>query len=108
MNAGFKPRLGAKSQIIEQGSNIFWCSFCIVIAASVGCDRINNTAYHDENENSRLDKNAFGIPTERYGFSKNPKRGYGPPMFSETAIELISAKQLSDSNVTLKVPIQIK
>ena len=62
----------------------------------------------DSNENSRLDKNAFGIPTERYGFSKNPKRGYGPPMFSETAIELISAKQLSDSNVTLKVPIQIK
>jgi len=215
MNAGFIPRLGTKSQIIAQGLSIFWSGFCIVIAASVGCDRIKNTqdkyklefelhaaqsptilnsaievqaeekianrkidlevdisgfgnsrgtcriaiyigqshfndpefaiakesihiidskaiwqvqiaipnegngdvesssgiavsAYHDENENSRLDKNAFGIPTERYGFSKNPKRGYGPPRFSETAIELISAKQLSDSNVTLKVPIQIK
>lgn len=214
MNAGFIPRLGKKSQIIEQGSNIFWCSFCIAIAASVGCDRINYTqdkdkielehhaaqsptisdsavevqvdetianrkidlevdvsgfgnsrgtcriaiyssqshfndpefaiakksihivdlkaiwqvqiaipnegngdvesrselavsAYHDENENSRLDKNALGIPTEHFGFSKNPKRGYGPPRFSETAIELFSAKQLSDSNVTLKVPIQI-
>ncbi|HUP81970.1 MAG TPA: DUF2141 domain-containing protein [Pirellula sp.] len=215
MNAGSTPRPGAQSQIIEQNSNIFWCSFCIVVAASVGCDRINNTqdknklelehhaaqssiisdsavevqveetkanrkinlevdisgfgnskgtcgiaiyigqshfndpefaiakewihivdlkaiwqvqiaipnegngavesrsgiavsAYHDENENSRLDKNAFGIPTEPYGFSKNPKRGYGPPTFSETAIDVLSAKQLSDSNVTLKVPIQIK
>ena len=66
------------------------------------------SAYHDENENARLDKNAFGIPTERYGFSKNPKRGYGPPKFGETGIELFPAKQISDSNSTLIVPIQIK
>lgn len=66
------------------------------------------SAYHDENDNSRLDKSTFGIPTERYGFSKNPKRGYGPPKFSETAIEFLSAKKDSDSRLTLKVPIQIK
>ena len=66
------------------------------------------SAYHDENENSRLDKNAFGIPTERYGFSKNPKRGYGPPRFSETTIDLLSIKQRGNSNETIKVPIQIK
>lgn len=215
MNMGLKLRLGATSQIIEQVSNFFWCSYFLVIAASVGCYGLNNnqdenkleikhqtarspitvdsvdktrvqepvatrtiglelevsgfgtskgtcriavyigqshfndpefaiakesthivdlmaiwqvqieipedsnsdvephsgiavSAYHDENENSQLDKNAFGIPTERYGFSKNPKRGYGPPKFSETAIELLSPKQLSNSNVTLKVPIQIK
>ncbi len=43
-------------------------------------------AYHDQNGNARLDKNAFGIPTEPYGFSKNPERGFGPPKFGQTAI----------------------
>ena len=66
------------------------------------------SAYHDENGNSRLDKSSFGIPTERYGFSKNPKSGFGPPKFSETAIELSLTKQSGDLNVTLEVPIQIK
>ncbi len=66
------------------------------------------SAYHDENENSRLDKNSFGIPTERYGFSNNPKRGYGPPKFSDAAINLNSTEQLSNSHGTLEVPVLIK
>jgi uncharacterized protein (DUF2141 family) len=70
--------------------------------------RLAVSAYHDENDNSRLDKNSFGIPTERYGFSNNPKRGYGPPKFSEAAMNLNSTEQLRDSNVTLEVPVLIK
>lgn len=70
--------------------------------------RLAVSAYHDENDNSRLDKSSFGIPTERYGFSKNPKRALGPPKFGEAAIELSLTKQPSDFNVTLEVPIQIK
>lgn len=70
--------------------------------------RLAVSAYHDENDNARLDKSSFGIPTERYGFSKNPKRGFGPPKFGETAIELSWSKQPSDSIITLEVPIQIK
>ena len=66
------------------------------------------SAYHDENENSRLDKNSFGIPSERYGFSNNPKRGYGPPKFSEATIILDTTEQLSNSIVTLEAPILIK
>ena len=70
--------------------------------------RLAVSAYHDENDNLLLDKSSIGIPIERYGFSKSPKRGFGPPKFSETAIELLWTKQPSDSNVTLEVPIQIK
>jgi len=62
------------------------------------------TAYHDENKNSRLDKSSFGIPIERYGFSNNPKRGFGPPKFSEVAIEL----KPGSTSLTLEVPILIK
>jgi len=34
---------------------------------------------HDMNEGSKLDNNAFGIPTEGYGFSNNVMGKYGPP-----------------------------
>ncbi len=70
--------------------------------------RIAVCAYHDENENSRLDKNSFGIPSERYGFSKNPKRGFGPPKFNEAALEFIPSIEFSDANKVFEFPIQVK
>ena len=46
------------------------------------------TLYHDENGNEKLDKNVFGIPKERYGFSNNE---YGPhgskPKFKKAAFK---------------------
>ena len=45
-------------------------------------------AFQDINENEKLDKNSFGIPTERYGFSNNPKRGFGPPSFQQAKFKL--------------------
>lgn len=38
-------------------------------------------AYHDANRNGQLDKGAFGIPTEAYGFSCNARGRLGPPGF---------------------------
>ena len=37
--------------------------------------------FHDENRNGRLDT-SFGIPREGFGFSRNPRIGFGPPKFS--------------------------
>ena len=71
-------------------------------------NRFAVSAYHDSNTNTRLDKNSFGIPMERYGFSKNPKRGFGPPKFIETALELDLSDSSIDSGVVVEVPIQIK
>ena len=44
--------------------------------------------YHDTNENQRCDKNFLGIPTEKFGFSKNVRPGWGPPSFDEAKITL--------------------
>lgn len=44
--------------------------------------------YQDSNSNNLLDKNAFGIPQEAYGFSNNPKRGFGPPKYAEVAVPI--------------------
>jgi len=43
------------------------------------------TAYHDENNNGKLDKNWMGVPTEGYGFSNDVKAGLGPPKFNQAA-----------------------
>jgi len=66
------------------------------------------SAYHDENDNSRLDKNSFGIPIERYGFSMNPQRGFGPPKFSEAAIQLDVPKMQNELGTQLSIPMTIK
>lgn len=56
--------------------------------------------YQDSNSNNQLDKNTFGIPQESYGFSNNPKRGFGPPKYSEVVVP-ISSEELS-LTITLK------
>ncbi len=48
-------------------------------------------AYHDANENGVLDRNAFGIPSERYGFSGGARGVTGPPTFEEAQVEITGA-----------------
>jgi uncharacterized protein (DUF2141 family) len=40
-------------------------------------------AFHDVNGNGRLDRGAFGIPTEPYGFSRNARGRLGPPGYDD-------------------------
>jgi uncharacterized protein (DUF2141 family) len=42
----------------------------------------------DENENYKLDKNLFGIPKEKYGFSNNILPPMRPATFEESVFEL--------------------
>lgn len=42
--------------------------------------------YHDENGNGRLDKGAFGIPAEGYGFSNEAVGRFGVPAFDQMAV----------------------
>lgn len=39
--------------------------------------------FQDENENSKLDTAAFGIPTERFGFSNDAEGVMGPPSYDK-------------------------
>ena len=43
-------------------------------------------AYHDENMNSKLDKNFFGIPKEQWGVSNNVKPHLRAPTFDEAKL----------------------
>ncbi|MCB9284827.1 MAG: DUF2141 domain-containing protein [Lewinellaceae bacterium] len=50
--------------------------------------------YHDLNNNGRLDKNIWGIPTEPYGFSGNVKAKWSSPSFREAAFPFSSDAQM--------------
>lgn len=41
--------------------------------------------YHDQNLNQKMDKNFFGVPVEKYGFSNQARGIFGPPSFDEAA-----------------------
>ncbi len=49
--------------------------------------------YHDENNNGKLDKAMFGIPTEAYGFSNDARGKFGPPKYSEAVFQFNSSGQ---------------
>jgi uncharacterized protein (DUF2141 family) len=42
---------------------------------------------HDKNGNNQMDFESNGMPKEAYGMSNNPM-SYGPPQFSDAAIEV--------------------
>lgn len=43
---------------------------------------------HDKDNNRKLSTNAVGYPTEKFGFSNNPKVYFGPPSFDKAAFVL--------------------
>ena len=51
------------------------------------------SCFHDLNDNGMLDTNAFGIPTEPYGFSNNARPGFRPPNWEESKFFLRSGAE---------------
>ena len=46
------------------------------------------SAFQDTNGNQKLDRGKFGIPTEKYGFSRDARGSYGPPEFIDASIRV--------------------
>jgi uncharacterized protein (DUF2141 family) len=57
-------------------------------------------AFHDENDDNELNTGAFGLPSERYGFSNNARGRFGPPKFEDAGFSFNSAEMLVQ--ITLK------
>jgi len=46
------------------------------------------SAFHDANNDGVINKNAFGIPKEGYGFSNDAMGSFGPPSFAAASFEV--------------------
>jgi len=69
-----------------------------VVIDSVASGKYAVTFFQDENGNNKLDTGAYGIPTEKYGFSNNFRPTMGPPTFNDCMIEI---KEDTEINITL-------
>ena len=52
------------------------------------------SAFHDVNNNGKLDTNPLGIPKEPYGFSNNARGTFGPPSLADQLIQLEGKKNI--------------
>jgi uncharacterized protein (DUF2141 family) len=52
-------------------------------------------AFHDENNNKKIDKAFTGIPTEKYGFSNNVRGMFGPPALKDQLVDLSKNNKIS-------------
>lgn len=59
---------------------------CKLEAADLNYGSYSFALLHDQNDNKKMDYNWMGIPQEGFGFSNNPKIGFGAPSFDETKI----------------------
>jgi len=50
--------------------------------------RYSIAAFHDVNENGKVDRHALGYPTEAYGFSNNARGKFGPPPYEKIEFEV--------------------
>lgn len=57
------------------------------------------SAFHDENNNKKMDTKLFGIPKEPVGISNNAKGFFGPPKYED-------AKFTVNKNTTLKIKME--
>ncbi len=48
--------------------------------------------WHDENSDKVLNKNIFGVPKEKYGFSNNVFGTFGPPDFEEASFYVVKGE----------------
>lgn len=53
------------------------------------------SAYHDENNNGKLDKNIMGIPTEDVACSNNAIGFMGPPKYQDAKFNINSDKKIN-------------
>jgi uncharacterized protein (DUF2141 family) len=65
-----------------------------VVFRALHPNRYAVAAYQDANNNGRLDRNLFGVPTEHYGFSNDARALMGPPSFEAAAVDVFKDTQL--------------
>jgi uncharacterized protein (DUF2141 family) len=69
------------------------------IAITLPKDTYAIAVFWDENKNGKMDKNMFGVPTEKYGFSNNARGTFSAPSFEEASFQLQNDRKLS---ITIK------
>ena len=58
-------------------------------------------AWHDENDNGRIDRDMLGIPREGIGFSRDAPIRFGPPSFKDAQFRCRGQRRSDDATAAL-------
>lgn len=64
-----------------------------IVLEGLQAGRFAIRAFHDVNDDGKLNTNPFGSPIEPYAFSNKAKPHYGPPAFKDAAFTLHSGSR---------------
>lgn len=84
--------LGDRCQIAGEAEAVKGVTVVTLRAVPSGVYAIQ--AYHDRNDNHRVDRGALGIPTESVGFSRYPSLSLHAPVFERASFSHTSAAQM--------------
>ena len=57
--------------------------------------------YHDENNNNKMDVNAFGMPSEGYAFSNEAVGNMGPPQYKDMVVKIKNDDQVVNTKAKM-------
>jgi uncharacterized protein (DUF2141 family) len=80
---------GTVEKRLAIGGDVTQCSFENVAPGTYAI-----SVMHDENDNRKLDKNFFGVPTEGYGVSNNHTRALSAPTWEESRFTVEKGKNI--------------
>ena len=83
----FKQRFAANQGTVE---------FCVILPKP---GIYAATAYHDENDNGKFDKNWAGLPLEGFGVSNNPATFLAPPSHDQAAFAVSHGRTKVDIEI---------
>ena len=83
----FKQRFTANQGTVE---------FCVILPEP---GVYAATAYHDENDNGKFDKNWAGLPVEGFGMSNNPATFLAPPSHDQAAFAVSHGRTRVDIEI---------
>lgn len=78
-----------KGQVINPSSSSVECVF-----DKLAPGRYAVAGFLDENNNGRLDKNALGVPIEKYAISNDVRERFSAPSFDKAAVLLNSSRKI--------------
>lgn len=75
----------------------------VVTIDDVAPGRYAMSVFHDADGDAKLDRGAFGLPIEAWGFANNP-RTLGPASFQQSAIDVTTPETVVE--ITLRPPLR--
>jgi uncharacterized protein (DUF2141 family) len=83
------PKSQYKGQIVFINNKIATATFHDLPKANYAV-----AVFHDKNKNGSMDKNMFGVPTEKYGFSNNARETFSAPSFESASVKVDRQKTI--------------